>query len=86
MSSLSIRGLDDELSEQLKRVALAEQKSINQFVIDTLKQRLGIAKNKKYTQCFHDLDQLFGSWDNELLDAVQGKVDSERHIDDELWK
>lgn len=86
MSSLSIRGLDAELSEQLKNFASAEQKSVNQFVIDTLKQRLGIIKNKKFTQCHHDLDKLFGSWDDEQLEKIMGKVDSERYIDDELWK
>lgn len=86
MGSLSIRGLDNELSETLKKLASAEQKSVNQLVIDILKQRLGITKNKKFTQRFHDLDQLFGRWDNELFDAIQGKLDSERHIDDELWK
>lgn len=86
MSSLSIRGLDAELSEQLKNFASAEKKSVNQFVIDTLKQRLGINKNKKFTQCHHDLDQLFGSWDGEQLEKIMGKVDSERNIDDELWR
>ena len=86
MTSLSIRGLDNDLSERLKKAAFAEQKSVNQFVIDILKQRLGITKNKKFTQCFHDLDQLFGSWSNESFDTIQEKIDSERHIDDELWK
>ena len=86
MSSLSIRGLDNDLSERLKKVASAEHKSVNQFVIDILKQHLGLTKNKRFTQCFHDLDQLFGVWNDESYESIQGKVDSERHIDDELWK
>ena len=86
MSSLSIRGLDDDLSERLKKVASAEQKSVNQFVIDALKQRLGMDKPNKFTRCFHDLDQLFGSWSNASFDSIQEKIDSERQIDDELWK
>ena len=86
MSSLSIRGLDDDLSERLKKLASEEQKSVNQFVIDILKQQLGITKNRRFTQCFHDLDQLFGSWSNETFDTIHEKIDSERNIDDELWK
>ena len=86
MSSLSIRGIDKDLSEQLKKVASAEQKSVNQFVLDILRQHLGITKNKKFTQCFHDLDLLFGSWSDESFDAIQEKIGSERQIDDELWK
>ena len=76
MKSLSIRGLDNELSERLKKIASAEQKSVNQFVIDTLKQHLGLMKNKRFTQSFHDLDQLFGSWSNESFNAIQKNIDS----------
>ncbi|WP_428353042.1 hypothetical protein [Methyloprofundus sp.] len=47
---------------------------------------MGIIKSKKFTQSFHDLDQLFGSWDQEQFNTVQGAVDAERHIDAELWK
>ncbi len=86
MSTLSIRGLDNELSEQLKKSASAERKSVNQYVIDTLKQHLGLAKNKKFTQSFNDLDQLFGSWSNESFNTIEEKIESERSIDDELWK
>ena len=86
MGSLSIRGLDDDLSEHLKKVASSEQKSVNQFVIDVLKQRLGMDKPKKFTNCYSDLDQLFGSWGNAQFDSIQEKINAERQIDDELWK
>ncbi len=86
MSSLSIRGLEDDLSEHLKNVAFSEQKSVNQFVIDVLKQRLGMDKPKKFTNCYHDLDQLFGSWSDASFDSIQEKIGAERQIDDELWK
>jgi len=86
MSTLSIRGLDKSLSEQLKKTAQAEQKSVNQFVIDVLKQNLGLAKHKRFTQRFDDLDQLFGSWSDESFNVIKEKIDSERQIDDELWK
>ena len=86
MSSLSIRGIDDELSERLKQLAIEEQKSVNSVVLNVLKQHLGIIKGKKFTQSFHDLDQLFGSWDSTQFNTIQGTVDSERHIDPEIWK
>jgi len=86
MSTLSIRGLDDTLSKQLKKTASAEQKSVNQFVIEILKQHLGMAKQKKFTQSFNDLDHLFGSWSEESFNTITKKIDSERQIDNELWK
>ena len=45
-----------------------------------------LTKNKRFTQCFHDLDQLFGSWSKETFNTIHDKIDSERNIDDELWK
>lgn len=86
MSTLSIRGLDDALSEQLKKTASAEEKSVNQYVIDTLKQQLGLSKHKKFTQSFDDLDSLFGRWNDESFNAIEEKINSERQIDNELWK
>ena len=86
MSTLSVRGLDKTLSEQLKKVAYAEEKSVNQCVIDILKQHLGLAKQKKFTQSYDDLDLLFGNWSNESFEAIEEKINSERQIDDELWK
>ena len=46
MGTLSIRGLDNDLSEQLKKTAFSEQKSVNQLVIDVLKLHLGLTKKK----------------------------------------
>ena len=86
MSTLSIRGLDKNLSEQLKKTAHAEQKSVNQFVIDILKQHLELVKHKRFTQRFDDLDQLFGGWSDESFNVIEEKIDDGRQIDDELWK
>ena len=86
MGTLSIRGLDDSLSEQLKKVANAEDRSVNQYVIDILKQHLGHTKQKKFTQSYNDLDQLFGSWSDKSFAEIDEKINSERQIDDELWK
>ena len=86
MSTLSIRGLDSHLAAQLKKTAYAEQKSVNQFVLDILKQQLGLTKQKKFTQHFDDLDHLFGGWNNAEYQQITDKIISEKQIDDELWQ
>ncbi|TKB25834.1 antitoxin [Desulfopila sp. IMCC35006] len=86
MGSISIRGLDDELSSLLKKAAAAEKKSVNQFVLETLKKHLNLTKEKRFSQEWHDLDSLFGQWSNEECSLIQGKIDDERKIDEELWK
>jgi len=61
-------------------------KSVNQFVLDTLKERLGLKKEKKYTVIHHDMDHLFGIWSENEFKRIQGNIDSERKIDKELWR
>jgi len=77
--------LDDVLAENLKLKAEQEGKSLNQFVLDTLKERLGLKKGKKFTVVHHDMDHLFGRWSEKEFLIIQGKIDSERKIDEELW-
>ena len=86
MGSISIRGLDDELSSLLKKAAASEKKSVNQFVLETLKKHLNLTKEKRFSKEWHDLDSLFGQWSDEEYLLIQGKIDDERKIDEELWK
>ena len=86
MKTITVRGLDETIAKNLKRVAKQEEKSVNQFILDTLKERLGLKKEKKYTVVHHDLDHLFGIWSENEFKRIQGKIDSERKIDKDLWQ
>jgi len=86
MSSLSIRGVDEKLSTILKKKAQNSNKSMNQYVLDLLKKSAGLEKEKKYTQEYTDLDHLFGLWSDSDFRKIQGKIDQERGIDEDLWK
>ena len=70
------------LNRQPKRKKRA---SINQLVIDIMKKHFGLEKEKKFTRSYNDLDHLFGKWSQEEFDHVQGKINSERKIDREIW-
>ncbi|KJS02946.1 MAG: antitoxin [Desulfobulbaceae bacterium BRH_c16a] len=86
MGSISIRGMNDELAALLKEAASSEKKSVNQFVLETLKKQVGLTKEKRFSQEWHDLDSLFGKWSEEEFLQIQRKIDDERQIDEELWK
>ena len=86
MSSLSIRGIDQDLAAILKQQAQATGKSVNQLVLDVLQEHVGLHKKKRFTQEYHDLDFLFGQWTESDFTKIQGKIDAESQIDDELWK
>lgn len=85
MGSLSIRGVDDELARLLKKEAASAEKSVNQYVLETLRKEVGLVKRKRFTRQYHDLDDLFGRWSDEEFHQIQGKIDSESTIDEEIW-
>ena len=87
MKAITIRGIDSSVSEKLKQVAKTEGKSVNQLVLDLIRQNLGMQKEKKFTrQHNNDLDHLFGKWSRAEFEKIQGFVDSQRNIDSELWQ
>ncbi len=86
MGALSIRGVDEQLSTLLKQQANASKKSVNQFILETLRRHVGLEKDKRFTKEYSDLDNLFGKWSAREFDQIQGKIDGERKIDEELWK
>jgi len=86
MGAISIRGVNEELAKRLKQEADSNQKSLNQLVLDLLRHHVGLDKKKRFTKKYHDLDALFGQWNDDEFYAIQGKIDAEGQIDEELWK
>ena len=85
MKTLSIRGVDEDLARHVKIAAKKEGKSVNNFVLDTLRKQFGVGKEKRFSREWHDLDNLFGTWSAEEYAAIQGRIDAQRQIDEELW-
>ena len=82
--AITVRGIDGEISSKLKQLAKKENKSVNRFILDMIKQNIGM--QKKYRKEHHDLDHLFGKWTNEEFSKIQEIIESQRKIDIELWK
>ncbi len=85
MKNITIRGIDEKLDQTLKTAAEKESRSINQLVLDVLKERFGLTKVAYHTRRHHDLDDLFGRWSVEEYEHIQGVVDEQRKVDPELW-
>ena len=85
MKTMTIRGLEPTLIDKMKEFAKQQNQSLNQYVIETLMLHMGMKKEKKFTVEYHDLDHLFGIWSEKDFKRIQGKIDSERKIDKELW-
>ena len=85
MKAITIRGIDSSVSAKLKQTAKNEKKSVNQLIVDMIKQNMGMQKNKRYTKKYNDLDHLFGKWTDAEFEKIQGIINSQRKIDMELW-
>lgn len=85
MKTMTVRGIDPSLAEKLKEAAKREGKSVNRYVVDSMKILLGEEKEKRFSVQYDDMDDLFGRWSQEEFERIQGKIDSERKIDGDLW-
>ena len=85
MKAITIRGINSDMSVKLKQVAESEKKSVNQLVLDLLKQNIGMQKKKKYTKTHNDLDDLFGRWSDEEFDKMAKKYQVESERERKLW-
>jgi hypothetical protein len=86
MKAITVRGLDKELAAQLAKQAQEEGKSVNQFILDVFREKLGLSKGKRFTAVSHDMDHFFGRWPEEEFRRIQGGIDSQRSIEEELWR
>jgi len=86
MKTITVRGVDSDLAKKLKQVASEDAKSVNQFVLEILRQSVGMEKQKKFTRIYNDLDHLFGTWSETEFKAINDKIVDERKIDKELWR
>ena len=86
MKAVTIRGVDSDLAEKLKTTAKKQGKSINQLTIELIKTSLGLKKEKKYSQEYDDLDDLFGRWSEDEFNTINDTINRERRIDQELWQ
>lgn len=85
MKTFTIRGIDEELDSKLKSAAKNKSISVNQFIIKTLQKVMGLDKKTNHTQRYHDLDFLFGTWDEEEFLEFQKSQEDFEKIDKEMW-
>ena len=85
MKNITIRGIDEVLDQALKTTAKKESRSINQLVLEVLKERFGLTKVAHHTRRYHDLDDLFGRWSAEEYEHIRGMVEEQRKVAPELW-
>ncbi len=85
MKAITIRGIDDAVSERLRCAAKEAGKSVNQLLVEMIRREMGFEKPKRFTVEYTDLDHLFGKWCEAEFREIQGKIDAERKVDEDIW-
>jgi predicted CopG family antitoxin len=66
MANLQVKGIDDDLYDKLKKLALNENRSISQEIIFLIKTHLSVKKTASSSRTPAEiLLQLSGSWDDQ---------------------
>ena len=78
---MTIRGVPEDLGEALQRERTRRGRSLNQTVLDLLRQRLAIG-----TTPSNGLASLSGTWSDADLRAFERSTELFETVDEEVWR
>jgi hypothetical protein len=85
MKTLTLRGIDKELANQLERISKQGHESMNAVILRLLRNRLGLDK-PKFREIHDDLDDLAGTWTEEDRREFEEATGAFSRIDEDLWR
>jgi len=85
MKTLTIRGIDPQLAEEIRKRAIKSGESINKLMLNLLRSALGLG-NKKEFPIYHDLDHLAGTWTEEDEIEFNQNIQAFEKIDEDMWE
>ncbi|MBN2383824.1 antitoxin [bacterium] len=85
MKTLTIRGIDSDLSQKLKHKAYQNGTSINQLALSILHKALGLGTEIEFPE-YTDLDHLSGTWSSEDETSFVKAIQESSRIDPEQWQ
>ena len=86
MATVSIRGLDDQALERLKRQAQRDGTSLNGLVLRLLQGKFTGAVRAQPLPRFDDLDALAGTWSKAQTEEFQEATMAFAEVDAAHWK
>lgn len=82
MKQITVRGVSEDLSKAPSKETKRQGTSLNQTVLNLLRQTLGIAS----TKYDNGLSEFAGTWSAQELAAFEKHTQIFEQIDEELWK
>jgi hypothetical protein len=87
LKQITVRGIPLDIEKMIKREAGRKGLSFNKAFISLLEKTTGTKqKTQKSGSLHHDLDHLCGVWTRREAQEFTKNVESQRTIDEGLWK
>lgn len=82
MKHLTVRDVPPDVARALEREKERRGKSLNQTVVDLLRQSLGVGGVRRS----NGLGEQAGTWTEEDLDEFEAAIAEAEQLDEELWR
>jgi plasmid stability protein len=87
MKQLTIRGFDEALEKQLRKLAAEENLSLNKAVLKLLREATGLAANQPSpNRIGNRLDAFMGVWSEQEEEEFNAAIAAFEQIDEDLWQ
>jgi hypothetical protein len=85
MPQITLRGMDSEMEQDIRKKARKSGKSLNRIILDIIYEHTGYTKGKKAPPA-DSLRKLAGGWSEKDASEFLTSIKSSEQIDDEMWK
>ena len=85
MTQITIRGMDDEVEERIRRMAREKGTSLNKVILDMINRHTGL-KEKRQEPTGKSLRKLAGGWSRKQAADFMESIKSCEQIDEAMWK
>lgn len=85
MTQITLRGMDSETEQEIRRMAQKNGKSLNRVILDMLYQNTGFKKKEKKSLS-ESLRKLAGGWSEKDASEFMESIKACEQIDEEMWK
>ncbi len=86
MKAITVRNIDADLADALRRESHARRKSINSLILEFLRNSLFPGSEAGPRRPYRDLDSLAGTWTPEEARSFEDAVAPFERIEEDLWK
>jgi len=85
-TQITLRGLDQALSERVHQLADEGGLSLNQALLQLLRSGAGLDGKSKSKRIGHALDAFMGTWTQKEADALLQSIESCGAVDEAMWR